>query len=244
MIRIFFLAIFLCVLNLNAEKINVFVASSASKAMSEIKEEFLKKYPNNEVNLVFGASGKYYQLLKQGREFDLFFSADEKYVLEIQKDNNALTPPKIYALGVVVLYSLNEDLLKDGIKNLDKEKIEHLSIANPKLAPYGVASIEILKNLNLYEAFKDKIILGDNISQPVMHVDSGVADVALVAYSLVSKDPKGKVAFIDSKLYTPLKQSFVITKYAKDKDLAFKFSDFVLSDEGKTIIKKYGFNTL
>ncbi|MBK1994227.1 molybdate ABC transporter substrate-binding protein, partial [Campylobacter novaezeelandiae] len=85
---------------------------------------------------------------------------------------------------------------------------------------------------------------GDNISQPIMHVDSGVADIALVAYSLVFKDPKGKVAFIDNKLYTPLKQSFVITKYAKNKELAFKFSDFVLSNEGKMIIKKYGFNTL
>lgn len=244
MIRIIFLIIFFYTLNLNAEKISIFVASSASKAMSEIKEEFLKKYPNNEIELVFGASGKYYQLLKQGREFDLFFSADEKYALEIQKDNNALTPPKIYALGVVVFYFLNEDLLKDGIQNLDKEKIKHLSIANPKLAPYGVASIEILKNLNLYDAFKDKIILSDNISQPVMHVDSGVADIALVAYSLVFKDPKGKVAFIDNKLYTHLKQSFVITKYAKNKELAFKFSDFVLCNEGKMIIKKYGFNTL
>lgn len=230
-----------------AEKISVFVASSASKAINEVKEAFLKKHPKDEVELVFGSSGKHYQLLKEGREFDLFFSADAKYAAQIHKDGNAITQPAVYALGVVALYSLDEKLLQGGAEALSQkaQSIKHLSIANPKVAPYGVAAEEVLKNLKIYDTFKDKLVLGDNISQPVNHIDTGAAEVAFVAYSLVSpvNKPKGKAVLVDTKLFSPLEQSFVITKYAKDKKLAKAFYDFVLSKEGKTIIEKYGFGT-
>ena len=230
-----------------AEKISVFVASSASKAMGEVREAFLKTHPKDEVELVFGASGKHYQLLKEGREFDMFFSADSKWAGQIAQDGNAASQPAVYALGVVALYSLDDKLLKGGEKALkDKAKaIKHISIANPKVAPYGVAAKEVMKNLGIYELFKDKIVLGDNISQPVNHIDTGAAELAFVAYSLVSpiNKPKGKVLVVDSALFSPLEQSFVITKYGKGKKLAQEFSDFVLSKDGKAIIEKYGFGT-
>lgn len=246
--RIFvFFAILLFCLNLHAEKIGVFVASSASKAMSEVRDEFIKTHPKDEIEFVFGASGKHYQLLKEGREFDLFFSADAKYAEQISKDSNAISEPKVYALGVVALYALEDKFLENGIEGLAEksEQIKHLSIANPKVAPYGEAAEEVLHNLKIYDIFKDKIVLGDNISQPVLHVDSTAAEVGIVAYSLVSavNKPKGKAVIIDDKLFKPLEQSFVITKYAKGKELAKEFADFVVSEEGKKIIKKYGFNT-
>ncbi|EAJ9123643.1 molybdate ABC transporter substrate-binding protein, partial [Campylobacter upsaliensis] len=104
---------------------------------------------------------------------------------------------------------------------------------------------EILKNLQLEKQFKNKIVLGDNISQPVLHIDSGAAELGIVAYSLVSSVnlPKGKAVLIDPKFYTPLEQSFVLTKYAKDKKLALEFADFIISNEAKAIFKKYGFDT-
>ncbi|EAK8252327.1 molybdate ABC transporter substrate-binding protein [Campylobacter jejuni] len=241
-----FIVLFLS-LNLNAQNLSVFVASSASKAMSEVKDEFLKTHPEDKIELVFGASGKYYELLKQGREFDLFFSADTKYAKAIYDDKNALIKPKIYVLGVLALYSLDENLLQGGVENLKEKagKITHLSIANPKVAPYGVAAKEVLENLDLNELFKDKIVLGENISVPVLHVDSKNADIAIVAYSLVSpiNHPKGKAIIIDTKYFSPLEQSYVITKYAKDKKLAFEFSEFIGSSKAKEIFKKYGFST-
>ncbi len=243
---LFFALLFFCV-NLNAEKISVFVASSASKAMGEIKDEFLKLHPKDEIELIFGASGKYYQFLTQGREFDLFFSADTKYAAQIVKDQNAIGEAKVYVLGVLALYSLDENLLSGGVEKLGEkaDNISHLSIANPKVAPYGIAATQILQNLDLDKIFKDKIVLGDNISQPIMHVDTKAAEIGIVAYSLVSpvNKPKGKVVLIDEKYFTPLEQSFVITKYAKNKKLAFEFSDFIASNTAKEIFKKYGFNT-
>ncbi|MBZ7953487.1 molybdate ABC transporter substrate-binding protein [Campylobacter sp. W0018] len=241
-ILFFCMFLFLC---LKAENLSIFVASSASKTMSAIKDEFLKTHPNDNIEMIFGASGKYYQLLKQGRKFDLFFSADEKYAEAIFKDQNALEKPKIYALGVLALYSLDPNLIH--LKNLKENltKINHLSIANPKIAPYGVAAKEILEKLDLGESLKNKIILGDNIAQPVLYVDSKASNLGIVAYSLVSpiNRPKGYASIIDPKYFTPLKQSFVITKYAKNKKLAFEFSDFIGSTKAKEIFKKYGFNT-
>ncbi|MBZ7938469.1 molybdate ABC transporter substrate-binding protein [Campylobacter sp. W0014] len=241
-ILFFCMFLFLC---LKAENLSIFVASSASKTMSAIKDEFLKTHPNDNIEMIFGASGKYYQLLKQGRKFDLFFSADEKYAEAIFKDQNALEKPKIYALGVLALYSLDPNLIH--LKNLKENltKINHLSIANPKIAPYGVAAKEILEKLDLGESLKNKIILGDNIAQPVLYVDSKASNLGIVAYSLVSpiNRPKGYASIIDPKYFTPLKQSFVITKYAKNKKLAFEFSDFIGSTKAKEIFKKYGFDT-
>ena len=242
-----FLGILFLSSSLFAEKISVFVASSASKAMNEVKDEFLKEHKNDEVELVFGASGKYYQILKQGREFDLFFSADTKYAKQIADDQNAITEPKVYVLGVVALYSLDENLLKGGVEELGKklDKINHLSIANSKVAPYGVAATQVLEKLNLNKALDGKIVLGDNISQPVVHVDNGVAELSIVAYSLVSQvnNPKGKAVIVDSKYFSPLEQSFVVTKYAKNKPLAMEFSNFISSPKAKEIFKKYGFDT-
>ncbi|MBW1430054.1 molybdate-binding protein [Campylobacter jejuni] len=244
---IVFFGILFFTLHLNAQNLSIFVASSASKAMSEVKDEFLKIHPKDKIKLVFGASGKYYELLKQGREFDLFFSADTKYAKAIYDDKNALIKPKVYVLGVLALYSLDENLLQGGVENLKEKagKITHLSIANPKVAPYGVAAKEVLENLGLNELLKDKIVLGENISVPVLHVDSKNADIAIVAYSLVSpiNHPKGKAIIIDTKYFSPLEQSYVITKYAKDKKLAFEFSEFIGSSKAKEIFKKYGFST-
>ncbi|EOH0007146.1 molybdate ABC transporter substrate-binding protein, partial [Campylobacter jejuni] len=176
-----------------------------------------------------------------------FFSADTKYAKAIYDDKNALIKPKVYVLGVLALYSLDENLLQGGIENLKEKagKITHLSIANPKVAPYGVAAKEVLENLGLNELLKDKIVLGENISVPVLHVDSKNSDIAIVAYSLVSSinHPKGKAIIIDTKYFSPLEQSYVITKYAKDKKLAFEFSEFIGSSKAKEIFKKYGFST-
>ncbi|EMF8647070.1 molybdate ABC transporter substrate-binding protein, partial [Campylobacter jejuni] len=162
-------------------------------------------------------------------------------------DKNALIKPKVYVLGVLALYSLDENLLQGGVENLKEKanKITHLSIANPKVAPYGVAAKEVLENLGLNELLKDKIVLGENISVPVLHVDSKNSDIAIVAYSLVSSinHPKGKAVIIDAKYFSPLEQSYVITKYAKDKKLAFEFSEFIGSSKAKEIFKKYGFST-
>ena len=115
-------------------------------------------------------------------------------------------------------------------------------IANPKLAPYGEAALEILKNCGLEDESKEKLVLGDNIAQSVQFVDSGAAEIGLVAFSLIkTTKEESQYMLIDQSSYSPMKQAFVLTKYAKGKPLAYKFGDFLLSESAQNIFEKYGF---
>lgn len=230
--------------NIWAETIKVFVASSAKLAMSEVVKEFKKGNPNDEIVLSFGASGKAYAQFSNGFQYDIFMAADSIYPAKIVSDGDGISKPEIYALGSVALYSNNKELIKLGMNALKSNKVKHISIANPKVAPYGVAAMEILTNYRLKDAVASKIVMGDNIAQSVQFIDSGAADIGLVAYSLLKEtQPKGEYLVVDSSKYTPLTQSFVVTKYAKNKPLASKFASFIVSKRAKAILKEYGFNT-
>lgn len=229
---------------LSADSVNIFVASSAKTAMTEIADEFKKEHKDSDIKLSFGASGKAYAQFSGGFTYDMFFSADSSYPAKIIKDGNAASESKIYALGVVALFTTQKELLKDGIKVLESSSVKHISIANPKVAPYGVAAIEILQNYGIKEAIEKKLVMGDNIAQSVQFVDSGAAEVGLVALSLIKniKD-ESQYVIIDSSKYRSLEQSFVITKYGKDNKTARQFAEFVVSAKAKEIFKKYGFGT-
>ncbi len=230
--------------NLWAETVKVFAASSTKLAMSEIVKNFKAQNPNNDVLITFSATGKAYAQFTNGFDYDIFMAADDKYPAKIVKDGNAISSPEVYALGSVALYSNNPELIKMGMDALKSDKVKHISIANPKLAPYGVAATEIIKNYGLEDVVSSKLVLGDNIAQSVQFVDSGAADIGLVAFSLIkSTQSSSHYATIDPTKYTLLKQAFVLTKYAKGKPLAEKFSKFITCDESKLVFQKYGFET-
>lgn len=234
------------VLGVNAwsDTINVFAASSTKLAMGDIVKAFETANPKDKINVTYAATGKAYAQFSNGFAYDIFMAADTDYPAKIVSDGNAIGEPTIYAYGVVALYSHNPALIKMGMDVFKSEKVKHISIANPRLAPYGVAALEILKNSGLEAIAKPKLVLGDNIAQSVQFVDSGAADIGLVAFSLIksSKD-SSEYQVIDPSSYTPMKQSFVVTKYAKDKKLARKFADFIVTDAAKKIFKHYGFES-
>ena len=230
--------------SLSADTIKVFVASSAKLAMSDIAKEFKKSNPNDEIVMTFSATGKAYSQLSHGFPYDIFMAADNKHPAKIVSDGLALSKPEVYAMGVVALYSNDKELVSLGMNALKSDKVKHISIANPKVAPYGVAAMEIIASYGLKSVVEGKIVMGDNIAQSVQFVDSGAADIGLVAYSLLKEtQPKGEYLVIDKSKYTPMEQSFVITKYAKDKPLATKFASFITSKGAQAIFKKYGFET-
>lgn len=228
-----------------ADTIKVFAASSTKLAMSEIVVAFKKENPQDEIVVTYTATGKAYAQFSNGFDYDMFMAADATYPDRIVGDGNAITQPQTYAMGRVALFSHDPQLIKEGILALGSKKIKHISIANPRLAPYGVAAEEILKNYALYEALKSKLVLGDNIAQSVQFVDSGAAEIGLVAFSLIksSKNPNQYI-LIDPTHHTAMKQNFVLTKYAKEKPLAKKFGDFILSDSAQKIFEKYGFGSV
>lgn len=225
-----------------AESINVFAASSTKLAMQKVIEKFKAINSNDDIVITFSSTGKAYAQFSNGFAYDVFMAADSTYPAKIDEDKNAITKPQVYALGAVALFSTNKELMKKGLDALYDERVKHISIANPRLAPYGVAAMEILKNHSLQEATKSKLVLGDNIAQSVQFVDSGAAEIGLVAYSLIkTKRDSQEYMLIDKTKYAPMEQSFVLTKYAKDKSLAYKFAEFILSKESQDIFEEFGF---
>lgn len=228
--------------SLLADSIKVFAASSTKLAMQKVVENFKSANPNDEITITFSSTGKAYAQFSNGFEYDIFMAADSTYPAKIDEDKNAITKPQIYALGAVALFSTDKELIKNGLESLKDKKVRHISIANPRLAPYGVAAMEILKNYSLEDVAKPKLVLGDNIAQSVQFVDSGAAEIGLVAYSLIksSRDPE-EFMLIDKTKYPTMEQAFVLTKYAEGKPLAKKFADFILSKESQDIFEEFGF---
>lgn len=225
---------------LGASELKISAAANLKMVLEEVKKEFLQDYPNEQVVITYLASGAAYAQIKNGLEVDIFFSADTQKPNELFKEGFGLYPPEVYAFGKLVLCTA-EDINISTNQILASPKIKHIAIANPKLAPYGEASVQFLENSGLYEKVEKKLVLGHSIGQSLSHVKSKAAEVGLSALSLVKFDPTMSYRILDSKLYSPIKQSLIILKASKNHALAEAFVRFALSVKGQDIFEKFGY---
>lgn len=233
--------------NLLAQKITIFAASDLRFALDEVKAKFLKKYPKNEVETIYGSSGKGMQQIQNGAPYDIYFSANEEYVTKLYKNKDVATKPLLYAKGRIVIWSTNPNFdSKKGFKNFKASWVKRIAIANPSHAPYGEKAKQAMENIGIYKQIKSKLVLGENISQTTQFVQSGAADIGIIAYSLalsptILKSKYPNYYIIDSKLHQPLLQGYAITSIGIKKTLSKKFYQFIRTKEAKTIMKSYGF---
>jgi len=239
--------LFLLVLNTNAKEINIAVAANVSYAINDLIKEFNQRNPSIKVNVILGSSGKLYAQIRHGAPYDLFMSANMKYPYNLYIKNYANIKPKVYAKGSLAYFSTkNLDFEKD-IRNLLQDKnIKQIAIANPKTAPYGIASFEALKNANIFENIKSKFIYGESISQTILY-SINATDIGIIAksslFSSKMKNYKENINWkeIDSKLYTPIEQGIILLKDAKNKNETQAFYDFIFTKKAKEIFKNYGY---
>ncbi len=238
-----FLLIFLASY-LNAGVVSVAVASNVSYAMDELLKEFNKIYPDTEVRTVLGSSGRLSAQIRFGAPYEIFMSADMRYPVSLYDSALAVTKPKVYAKGSLVMFSMKKIDLSKGLELLKEDSIKSIAIANPNTAPYGRAAREVLKNSHLLNAVKSKIVYAQSISQVLSYLQKA-ADVGFVAKSALfsPKMVKFKNDYIDmdSSLYTPIKQGIVILKKGMHNKEAESFYNFILSEKAKEIFKKYGY---
>ncbi|WP_139452339.1 molybdate ABC transporter substrate-binding protein [Campylobacter armoricus] len=242
----FLALIFLCIFGYSAD-INIAAAANVAYAFKALQKEFQKQNPDISVNVSLGASGNLVSQIKNGAPFDIFMAANMKFAQNLYDDNFASTKPVIYAQGALALLSVRMDLSK-GLNTLNDEKVKIITIANPKAAPYGQASIETMQNSKIYEQVKGKIVEAKSIGEALTQTLKA-ADVGFIAASALYEDglkkynlEEGKnYILIDSNLYEPINQGIVITSYGKDNAKAKKFYDFILSPEAKEIFKAYGY---
>ncbi|WP_163532055.1 molybdate ABC transporter substrate-binding protein [Helicobacter suis] len=216
-------------------EIRVAVAANLTQAMQAIKSAFLKKH-SGQVLLSFGSSGHFFNQITQGAPFDLFISADKERPLRLQQEKYTPYPVKVYARGVLVLWSKQENI--HSLEAL-QGSFKHLAIANPNLAPYGRASMEVLQKLNLVDALELKIVQAGSISQATQYVQSGAAKLGFSALSLMDKN--SHYFIVPKEYYSPIEQAMVLTKEGGENPLARALEDFILSKEGQTILKNYGY---
>ncbi|WP_104750954.1 molybdate ABC transporter substrate-binding protein [Helicobacter salomonis] len=237
-----FLGVALLVLSVGIAKeikeVHVAGAANLTKALEAIKQAFLKEHPSVKVYLSFGSSGKLYNQIHQGAPFDLFVSADKKRPLRLSEDKITPYTPKVYAKGVLVLWSKTR-----VIPSLEvlKSSFEHLAMANPTLAPYGKASMEVLEKLQLAQILKPKILLGNSIAQANQYVASGGAELGFSALSLMSRHDSRRYYIVPKEYYQPIEQALVLTNAGGKNPLAREFEQFILGQTGRDILKNYGY---
>jgi len=229
-----------------ADEILVAAASDLNFAMKDIISEF-ERQTGHHVKLSLGSSGNYYSQIQNGAPFDLYFSADIAYPKKLE-EAGLTVPGSIYryAVGRIVLWTgLTSGLdVANGMEVLHDSSIRKVAIANPKHAPYGRAAVAAMQHFKLYEQVKDRLVLGENISQAAQFIESGACEIGIIALSLAlapAMKAKGTYWEIPAEAHPSLEQGSVILKSSKQRELAEQFMDFMKGTRGQEILARYGF---
>ena len=231
---------------ITADEIKVAVASNFYPAMKEIALQYELKQSqsseNHKIILISGSSGKHYAQIINGAPFDIFFSADKVRPILLEKKGISESGSRFtYALGRLVLWSSLDGFVEKD-EQLYNNELRFLAIANPKIAPYGVAAREALISINLWEDLQSKLVRGENIAQTFQFVNSGNAKLGFISYSQLMNPNYpvvGSFWEVPQSLYKPIEQQAVLLKKSS---LAKDFLSFIESDESLNIISKYGYD--
>ena len=227
-----------------AQQITIAAAADLRFAMDEMVADFNKVHPEIKVSVSYGSSGNLYQQIVNKAPFSIFFSADISFARKLDSLKLTATPPKLYAIGHLVLWSASADVSK-GMGVLASDEVKKIAIANPAVAPYGKRAVECLKYYHLYDRVEEKIVRGENISQAAQFVLTGNAEAGLIALSLALSPEmmsKGKYLLIDEASYSRLEQACVVLKDAGQDPAVATFTNFIGTEQARRIFKKYGFN--
>jgi len=229
-----------------AEEIAIAAASDLNFAIKEVIAEY-EKATGNHVKLSLGSSGNFYAQIQNGAPFDLYFSADIGYPKKLEEAG--LTVPGTlyrYAVGRIVLWTnqtSHRDISK-GLEALRDSAVKKIAIANPKHAPYGRAAVAAMQHYKVYDQAKDRLVLGENISQAAQFVESGACDVGVIALSLAlapTMKAAGTYWEIPAEAHPPLEQGAAILKSSRQQKTAQQFFEFMQGTQGQEIMKRYGF---
>ena len=194
-------------------------------------------------NLVISSSGKLTSQIKAGAPFDLFISANMTYPQNLYSQGYTTEKPSIYAYGKLVLWSM--DSLPPSLKDLSASKIQHIAIANPKMAPYGIAAKELLKRIQLWDTIQHKLVYGESILQTNQFVNTNAAEVGFTSKSTVLNTQlkrTGTWTEIDPQLYPKIEQGVVILKSEVSKEkMASQFYEYLFSKEIQDLLLDYGY---
>ncbi|MBV6288210.1 molybdate ABC transporter substrate-binding protein [Pseudomonas sp. MAFF 301350] len=227
-----------------ADEVQVAVAANFTAPIQAIAQDF-EKDTGHTLVASFGATGQFYAQIKHGAPFEVFLSADASTPEKLENEGDTVKGSRFtYAIGTLALWSPKEGYVDDKGQVLKKNQYQHLSIANPKAAPYGLAATQVLDKLKLTEATRAKIVEGQNITQAFQFVSTGNAELGFVALSQIYKDGKvsnGSAWIVPANLHDPIKQDAVILEKGKDSKAAKALVDYLKGPKAAAVIKSYGY---
>ncbi|MHB2060355.1 molybdate ABC transporter substrate-binding protein [Pseudomonas monsensis] len=227
-----------------ADEVQVAVAANFTAPIQAIAADF-EKDTGHKLVAAYGATGQFYTQIKNGAPFEVFLSADETTAEKLEKEGDSVKGSRFtYAIGTLALWSAKEGYVDAKGDVLKKNEYQHLSLANPKAAPYGLAATQVLEKLKLTEATKAKIVEGQNITQAYQFVSTGNAELGFVALSQIYKDGKvssGSAWIVPASLHDPIKQDAVILNKGKDSAAAKALVEYLKGPKAAAVIKSYGY---
>ncbi|ROM90496.1 molybdate ABC transporter substrate-binding protein [Pseudomonas brassicacearum] len=227
-----------------AAEVQVAVASNFTAPIQAIAADF-EKDTGHKLVAAYGATGQFYTQIKNGAPFEVFLAADDTTPAKLESEGDAVKGSRFtYAVGTLALWSAKDGYVDSQGQVLKHNDFQHLSIANPKAAPYGLAATQVLDKLGLTAQVKSKLVEGQNITQAYQFVSTGNAELGFVALSQVYKDGKvtgGSAWIVPAELHDPIKQDAVILNKGRDNPAAVALVDYLKSPKAAAIIQTYGY---
>lgn len=225
-----------------AATVSVAVAANFTEPAKALAAQF-KARTGHEAVLTYGASGQFYAQIANGAPFQVFLSADRERPERAEAEGLAVAGSRFtYAVGRLALYSRTPGLVDGRGAVLRSGRFAKLSIADPKTAPYGLAAVETMRKLGVYEALKPRLVQGTSITQAYQFVDTGAAELGFVALSQVATVKGGSRWIVPAADHTPIDQQAVLLKTGANSPAARAFMSFLKGGEAKAIIRRYGYN--
>jgi len=228
----------------SAAEVKLAIAANFTKPMQALAPVY-EKLTGDRLVMSFGATGALYAQIKNGAPFDILLAADNKASRKAVKEGYGVEgTPFVYAVGKLVLWSSDPDLIRDET-SLESDRIRKLALADPKLAPYGLAAQETLEKLGKYEKLSPKFVMGGNISKTYQFVSTGNAQAGFIALSQCYKDGKltgGSAWIVPESFHSPILQEGVLLKAGEHPEAARKFIEFLAnSPEADSVRTAFGY---
>ncbi len=227
-----------------ADEVQVAVAANFTAPMQEIAQAF-EQDTGHRVVAAFGSTGQLYAQISHGAPFEVFLAADATTPARIEQDGLAVTGTRFtYATGTLALWSADASLISDGEQLLRSGSFQHLAIANPKTAPYGLAAKQVMQRLGLSAALAHTLVEGQSIGQTYQFVASGNAELGFVALSQVYRNGEittGSAWQLPAELYEPIHQDAVLLDKGADNPAAAALLSYLKGERAAAIIRSYGY---
>ena len=227
-----------------AAEVSVAVAANFTAPMQKIAAEF-EKDTGHKALLSFGATGKFYAQIVNGAPFQILLAADDTTPGKIAKEGRGLPDSRFtYAIGQLVLWSPKPGYVDDKGEVLKTGDYRHIAVANPKLAPYGTAAMEVLDKLGITAQVQPRIVMGENIAQTYQFAATGNAQLGFVALSQVMENGKlreGSAWQVPAAMHESIRQDAIVLNSGKDNEAATELMKCLRADKARAIIRSYGY---